>query len=50
MQADLLELQTFAVETRYEDGSFHLPAEREQLLRQIEALERNCQAAIDAAA
>lgn len=24
--ADLLELQTFAVETRYEDGSFHLSA------------------------
>jgi HEPN domain-containing protein len=46
LSAELLELQTFAVEARYEEGPFPLPAEREPLLRLIEALERDCQAAI----
>ncbi len=46
---NLLELQTFAVEARYEEGPFHLPAARGDLLRQIEALMQECQAAIEAA-
>jgi HEPN domain-containing protein len=49
LDPELLELQTFAVEARYEEGPFPLPAPREQLLRQIEALRQECQAAIKAA-
>ncbi|CAK6692318.1 hypothetical protein BBFGKLBO_01211 [Synechococcus sp. CBW1107] len=45
----LLDLQTFAVEARYEEGPFPLPAPREHLLREIEALMHTCQAAIKAA-
>jgi hypothetical protein len=40
-------LAGLSVEARYEEGPFHLPAERGQLLRQIKALESNCQAEID---
>jgi hypothetical protein len=36
LDPELLELQTFAVEARDEEGPFPLPAPREQLLRQIE--------------
>lgn len=45
----LLDLQTFAVEARYAEGPFPLPAPREHLLREIEALMHTCQAAIKAA-
>ncbi|WP_231594874.1 hypothetical protein [Synechococcus sp. CBW1107] len=45
----LLDLQTFAVEARYAEGPFPLPAPREYLLRQIDALRQECQAAIKAA-
>ncbi len=49
LDPELLELQTFAVEARYEEGPFPLPAPREQLLRQIDALRQECQVAIKAA-
>ena len=46
---DLMALQTFAVEARYEEGPFPLPADRHTLLHQIRALadrcERDCQGA-----
>ena len=46
---DLMALQTFAVEARYEEGPFPLPADRHTLLQQIRALadrcERDCQGA-----
>jgi hypothetical protein len=47
LDPELLELQTFAVEARHEEGPFPLPATREQLLRPIERLMRACQAAIE---
>ena len=41
LQAGLLDLQVFAVEARYEEGPFPLPAERQELLALLEAeLER----------
>jgi HEPN domain-containing protein len=40
---ELLELQVFAVEARYEEGSFQLPGSREALLRKIEALMELCE-------
>ncbi len=33
---DLLQLQVFAVEARYEEGPFALPASREELLAELE--------------
>ena len=43
----LLGLQTFAVEARYEEGPFPLPAPREELLAQIEQLLDRCGEAVD---
>ena len=43
----LLGLQTFAVEARYEEGPFPLPAPREELLAQIEPLLDRCGEAVD---
>ena len=43
----LLGLQTFAVEARYEEGPFPLPAPREELLTQIEQLLDRCVEAVD---
>jgi len=42
----LLELQVFAVEARYEEGPFPLPAERQALLAALEAMQEACAAAI----
>ena len=44
----LLALQVFAVEARYEEGPFPLPADRRQLLEAIEQLCRRCEQAIAA--
>jgi hypothetical protein len=49
LDPELLELQTFAVEARDEEGPLPHPAPREQLLRHIDALRQECQAAIKAA-
>lgn len=38
LEPSLLELQVYAVEARYEDGPFPLPAPRETLLEALEAL------------
>ena len=38
LPAILLELQPFAVEARYRDGDFPLPAERATILREIQRL------------
>jgi len=43
----LLGLQTFAVEARYEEGPFPLPAPREELLAQIEQLLDRCAEAVE---
>ena len=43
----LLELQPFAVEVRYRDGEFPLPAERSTILEEIQQLMEAFQAAID---
>jgi len=44
----LLELQPFAVEARYRDGEFPLPAERSTILKGIQQLMEACQTEIDA--
>jgi HEPN domain-containing protein len=44
----LLQLQTFAVEARYEEGPFPLPAPRQELVARIEQLLEGCQRAIEA--
>jgi HEPN domain-containing protein len=44
----LLELQVFAVEARYEQGPFPLPAPRQQLLALVEAELDCCQQAVEA--
>jgi HEPN domain-containing protein len=44
----LLELQVFAVEARYEQGPFPLPAPRQQLLALVEAELDRCQQAVEA--
>jgi HEPN domain-containing protein len=44
----LRELQTYAVEARYEEGPFPLPAPRQELLKAIEQLLADCQAAVEA--
>jgi HEPN domain-containing protein len=44
----LLALQTFAVEARYEEGPFPLPAPREQLVARIEQLLEESERAIEA--
>lgn len=46
MDPHLLELQVFAVEARYEEGPFPLPAGREALLAALEAMQEACAAAI----
>ena len=43
----LLELQPFAVEARYRDGDFPLPAERSTILVEIQQLVKAFQEAID---
>ena len=43
----LLGLQTYAVEARYEEGPFPLPAAREGLLAQIEQLLDCCIEAVN---
>lgn len=43
----LLELQPFAVEARYRDGDFPLPAERSSILEGIQQLVEAVQVAID---
>jgi HEPN domain-containing protein len=43
---ELLELQVFAVEARYEEGPFQLPGSREALLRKIDALLELCERAL----
>ncbi|MCP9926365.1 hypothetical protein [Cyanobium sp. CH-040] len=45
----LRELQTYAVEARYEEGPFPLPAPRQELLKAIEQLLADCQAVVEAA-
>lgn len=45
----LLELQVFAVEARYEEGPFPLPAEREVLLSDLEELLGRCEAELGGA-
>ena len=47
LPAQLLGLQTYALEARYEEGSFPLPAAREGLLAQIEQLLASCVEAVD---
>lgn len=42
----LRQLQVFAVEARYEEGPFPLPAERQQLLVLLEAELRRCEDAV----
>ena len=44
----LLELQVFAVEARYEQGPFPLPAPRQELLALVEAELDRCQQAVEA--
>jgi HEPN domain-containing protein len=44
----LLELQVFAVEARYEQGPFPLPAPRQELLALVEAELDCCQQAVEA--
>ena len=43
----LLDLQPFAVEVRYRDGDFPLPADRSTILEEIQQLMEAFQAAID---
>jgi len=43
----LLELQVFAVEARYEQGPFPLPAPRQELLALVEAELDRCQRAVE---
>jgi hypothetical protein len=40
------QLQVFAVEARYEDGPFSLPAERQRLLTLLEQELRRCEDAV----
>jgi len=47
LPTQLLGLQTYAVEARYEEGPFPLPATREKLLEEIEQLLDCCIKAID---
>ena len=44
----LLELQVFAVEARYEEGPFPLPAPRQELLALVEAELDRCQRVVEA--
>ena len=44
----LLELQVFAVEARYEQGPFPLPAPRQELLALVQAELDRCQRAVEA--
>jgi HEPN domain-containing protein len=44
----LLELQVFAVEARYEEGPFPLPAPRRELLALLEAELDRCQRSVEA--
>ena len=46
----LLDLQPFAVEARYQDGDFKLPASRGRILKEIQLLADNLREAIDAKA
>ena len=44
----LLELQVFAVEARYEQGPFPLPAPRQELLALVEAELERCERMVEA--
>lgn len=44
----LLELQVFAVEARYEQGPFPLPASRQELLALVEAELERCERVVEA--
>jgi len=44
----LLELQVFAVEARYEEGPFPLPAPRQELLALVEAELERCEHVVEA--
>lgn len=48
LEPELLALQVFAVEARYEEGPFPLPAERQLLLKAIERQCRRCAEAVAA--
>ena len=48
LEPELLALQVFAVEARYEEGPFPLPADRELLLEVIENQCRRCAQAVAA--
>jgi HEPN domain-containing protein len=48
VDSQLLELQVFAVEARYEEGPFPLPAPRQELLALVEAELDRCQRAVEA--
>lgn len=47
LQAGLLDLQVFAVEARYEEGLFPLPAPRQELLALLEAELKRCERAVE---
>jgi len=47
LPAELLALQTYAVEARYEEGPFPLPAERQAILAQIQQLLDCCVEAVE---
>ena len=49
LEGVLLELQVFAVEARYEEGPFPLPAPRERLLALLNEELRRCERAVDGA-
>jgi HEPN domain-containing protein len=46
---ELLELQLFAVEARYEEGPFALPSSRERLLELLERERQRCEEAVEEA-
>jgi HEPN domain-containing protein len=48
VDSQLLELQVFAVEARYEEGPFPLPAPRQELLALVEAELDRCQRSVEA--
>ena len=50
LAAKLLELQVFAVEARYEEGPFPLPASHHDLLMMLEAELQRCERAVQESA
>jgi HEPN domain-containing protein len=47
LEGELLALQVFAVEARYEEGPFPLPAPRQELLELLEAELGRCEQAVE---